>query len=110
MYTLYSLYAFKGGAMAHSQHSSHAAVTLSIRVPSEARDRLEDLANATGRTKSFLAAEAIEYYLKNQAWQVEAIKSAVKKADSKNAKFIKHQDVSDWLNSWGSDEEQELPK
>lgn len=96
--------------MPHSHKSSQPAVTLSVRVPSKARDRLEDLANATGRTKSFLAAEAIEYYLEIQAWQVKAIEKSVKKANGKKAKFINHQNVSDWLNSWGSDKEQEPPK
>lgn len=42
---------------------SHPAITLSVRVPPESRDQLEELANATGRSKSFLAADAIECYL-----------------------------------------------
>ncbi len=96
--------------MPHSHHSEKPAVTLSVRVSTKARDQLEDLADATGRTKSFLAAEAIEYYLEAHAWQVKSIEKSVKKANSKNAKFIEHQNVSDWLNSWGSDEEKEPPK
>jgi len=96
--------------MPHSHHSSHPAVTLSVRVPSEARDQLEELAHATGRTKSFLAAEAIEYYLAMQAWQVKAIEKSVKKANSKSAKFLEHDKISNWLNSWGTDKEQEPPK
>ncbi|MEO8402739.1 MAG: CopG family ribbon-helix-helix protein [Gammaproteobacteria bacterium] len=93
--------------MPHSHNSSQPAVTLSVRVPSESRDKLEDLATATGRTKSFLAAEAIEYYLAAQAWQIKAIEKSLKKANSKQAKFIKHEKVSDWLNSWGTDKEQD---
>lgn len=89
---------------------SNPAVTLSIRVPSEARDQLEELANVTGRTKSFLAAEAIECYLATQNWQIKAIEKSIKKADSKKSKFITHQKVSDWLNSWGNEDEQEPPK
>lgn len=96
--------------MPHTTNSSHPAVTLSIRVPSEARDQLEELANATGRTKSFLAAEAIEYYLATQHWQIKAIEKSLKKANSKKAKFITHQKVSEWLNSWGNEDEQESPK
>jgi predicted transcriptional regulator len=93
-----------------SPHPAHPAVTLSVRIPPEMRDQLETLADATGRTKSFLAAEAIEYYLAAQAWQVKAIKGAVKKADSKKAKFIEHQKVIDWLSSWGTQEEKEPPQ
>lgn len=51
---------------------STAAVTLSVRVTPKAKDQLDDLAEATGRTKSYLASEAIEQYLENQAWQISA--------------------------------------
>jgi predicted transcriptional regulator len=91
------------------RHSS-PAITLSVRVAPRIRDQLERLSDATGRTKSFLAAEAIESYLALQAWQVKAIKEAVKKADSKDAKFIDHDQVSAWLESWGSEDEKEMPK
>lgn len=96
--------------MSHSQQSTRPSVTLSVRVPSKSRDKLESLANTTGHTKSFLASEAIEYYLESQAWQLKAIEKSVRKANSKKAKFIEHQKVSAWLNSWGSNEEQEPPK
>jgi RHH-type transcriptional regulator, rel operon repressor / antitoxin RelB len=91
-------------------HITPPAVTLSIRVSPEMRDHLEELATATGRTKSFLAAEAIQRYLEQQAWQVKAIQEAVQKADSKKAKFIKHDKMVTWLNSWGSDHELEPPE
>ncbi len=96
--------------MSHPQHESRPAVTLSVRVPSEARDLLEELSQATGRTKSFLAAEAIEHYLAAHVWQVKEIEKSLKKANSKKAKFIEHQKVVDWLNSWGNEEEKEPPK
>jgi predicted transcriptional regulator len=96
--------------MSNSNHASQPAVTLSIRVPLEARDQLEELANATGRTKSFLAAEAIEYYLSVQSWQLAAIEKTIKKIDSKKTKFFSHEDISNWLNSWGTEEEQDIPE
>ncbi len=95
--------------MKHS-HSEHPAVTLSVRVSPEIRDELEELADATGRTKSFLAAEAISSYLVTQAWQIKAIEKAIQKADSKKAKFVDHHKVADWLTRWGTKEEQEQPK
>jgi len=89
---------------------SNPAVTLSVRILPQVRDQLDELSDATGRTKSFLAAEAIENYLATQAWQVKAIKKAVKKANSKDANFIDHNKVTEWVNSWGSKDEQEMPK
>lgn len=91
-------------------HSQHLAVPLSVRVSPETRDELEALADATGRTKSFLAAEAIRTYLEAQSWQIKAVEKSVKKADSKKAKFVDHDAVSDWLMSWGTKSERKKPK
>ncbi len=92
--------------MAHS----NPAVSLSVRIRVEVRDQLEELSDATGRTKSYLAAEAIENYLATQDWQIKAIKNGVKKADSQDAKFIEHDKVVDWVDSWDSKDEKEMPE
>lgn len=89
---------------------SNPAVTLSLRLAPEMRDQLEKLSDATGRSKSFLAAEAIESYLAAQAWQVKAIKQAVKKSRSKAAKFVEHDKVKEWVNSWDSKDEKGPPR
>lgn len=95
--------------MQHS-HIPHLAVPLSVRVSPEVRDELEALADATGRTKSFLAAEAIRAYLSTQAWQITAIENAVKKSKSKKAKFYDHAEISDWLETWGTKTSRKPPK
>lgn len=38
-----------------------------------------------------------------QTWQIKAIEKSLKKANSKKAKFVEHQDISDWLNTWSKD-------
>ena len=86
-----------------------AATTLSIRIQSESREKLEALSQATGRTKSFLAAEAIDYYLEVQSWQVNAIQEAILQADGPAAEFVENQKVMKWLNSWGSENETDIP-
>jgi predicted transcriptional regulator len=106
MYTTYT----RDNTMPQSHNHSQAAVTLSIRIDPEFRDQLEELADATGRSKSFLAAEAIEHYLAMHAWQVKAIEKSLKHADSKKAKFTKHEEVSSWLDSWGNEKEKDPPK
>jgi Ribbon-helix-helix protein, copG family len=45
-----------------------------VRVEPEVKKRLEKLAKSTGRTRSFLAAEAINEYLEINEWQVAGIK------------------------------------
>lgn len=91
-------------------HSAQHGITVSVRVPPELRGQLEHLAEATGRTKSFLAVEALRDYLKAQVWQIEAIQAAADKADSGKAKFADHEQVTDWLNSWGTDKDSDIPK
>ncbi len=88
----------------------HPAVTLSVRISPGIRDQLDDLSEATSRTKSFLAAEAIEHYLATHAWQIKAVEKSLAKANSEEAHFVAHDKVSDWLESWGTKEEQEPPK
>ena len=92
--------------MAHT----NPTVTLSVRVPPEIRDQLEELSDATGRTKSFLTAEAIESYLAIHAWQVKATQNAIVKADSADAKFIDQAQVVDWVESWDSKDEKAKPE
>ena len=60
--------------------SHQPLTTLSIRIQTKTREQLEKLASSTGKATSFLAAEAIEFYLKIQSWQVKAIVRAVKKS------------------------------
>jgi len=56
--------------------------TLTLRVPLEIKDQLDRLADATHRTKSYLAGEAIRQYLDLEAWQVGEIQQAIKEADT----------------------------
>ena len=54
---------------------------LTLRLNNETKEKLEQLANATHRTKSFLAAEAIDRYLEIEAWQISEIEQALVEAD-----------------------------
>jgi RHH-type transcriptional regulator, rel operon repressor / antitoxin RelB len=71
---------------------SHST-TMTVRLDEATLTRLEKLARATERTKAYLANKAIEDYLANQEWQVQAIKEAVAEADKKDAQFIEHSQV-----------------
>ncbi|MBL8415160.1 MAG: ribbon-helix-helix protein, CopG family [Propionivibrio sp.] len=56
--------------------------TLTLRVPVQVRDQLDKLAEATQRSKSYLAGEAIRQYLDLEAWQVGEIQQALEEADA----------------------------
>lgn len=55
---------------------------LTLRVPAEIKQQLDKLADATHRSKSWLAGEAIQRYLDLEAWQVGEISQALAEADA----------------------------
>ncbi|MGH8564050.1 MAG: CopG family ribbon-helix-helix protein [Gammaproteobacteria bacterium] len=63
-----------------AEDSRTALVT--VRVPVALRERLDALAHATKRSRSFLCAEALVEYLEMQAWQIEEIEKALREADA----------------------------
>lgn len=72
-----------------------ASDQFSLRLPKETKSRLEELALATGRTKAFLALDAIEKYLDMEAWQICAIQQGIKDVD--NGEVVSLEDIKkDW--------------
>ena len=56
-----------------------SSTTVSVRIDPVIKKRLEKLAKSTGRSRSFLAAEAINEYLDLNEWQVAGIQKAAAK-------------------------------
>ena len=56
--------------------------SMSMRLPTELANQLGALAEATGRTKSFLAVRAIQDFVAREAWQVAEIQKGLVEADS----------------------------
>jgi predicted transcriptional regulator len=83
---------------------------LSIRVPDEIGEKLDRLAASTGRTRSFLALDALQRYLAQEEWQAQAVQTAVVRADNGTATYASHDAVDQWLASWGSNAEGEPPQ
>jgi RHH-type transcriptional regulator, rel operon repressor / antitoxin RelB len=83
--------------------------TVTIRLPSEVKDKLASLAISTNRSKSWLAAQAIAAYVEEQSWQIQQIEAAVALADSDNAEWVSGTEVDAWLTSWGTDNERSAP-
>jgi RHH-type transcriptional regulator, rel operon repressor / antitoxin RelB len=84
------------------------STTFTVRVDTGVKKRLERLAKSTGRSRSFLAAEAINEYLDTNEWQVSGVKCAVASLD--RGEGIPHESVKDWVASWGGANEKPLPK
>lgn len=83
--------------------------TVSVRLDEATLNRLGMIAIATGRSRATLMSHAIEEYAETQAWQVAAIREAVDELSRGDADLVDHSDVSNWLNSWGTENELESP-
>lgn len=65
--------------------------TITVRLDPEVQRRLERLARATARTKSYLVSDAIEEYLSLNEWQVAAIQKGIEQADA--GRLTPHEEV-----------------
>jgi RHH-type rel operon transcriptional repressor/antitoxin RelB len=82
----------------HEGSTSCAQQPFTVRVDVAAKKRLERLAKSTGRSRSFLAAEAIKEYLDVNEWQIAGIKQAIASLD--RGEGVSHEQVKDWITSW----------
>jgi len=85
-----------------------SSTTVSVRIDAAIKKRLEKLAKSTGRSRSFLAAEAINEYLDLNEWQVTGIQKAVASLD--RGEGVPHERVREWVDSWNSKKERPSPK
>lgn len=93
----------------HNWHRQEmSSTTVSVRIDPVIKKRLEKLAKSTGRSRSFLAAEAINEYLNLNEWQVAGIQKAVASLD--RGEGVAHERVKEWVNSWGRTKERSAPK
>ena len=65
---------------------------VSLRLPNDLKDKMEAYAHLTGRTKSYVAMEALSVYLEGRIPQIEDLKAAVLAADQ--GEFASDQQVS----------------
>jgi RHH-type rel operon transcriptional repressor/antitoxin RelB len=82
--------------------------TLSIRLDTATKQRLDALAKRSRRSKSFLAAEAIAAYVESGEWQLAEIRHAIAELDAGHT--VSQEKVASWLNSWGTPRETKAPR
>ncbi len=74
------------------------STTMTIRLDDETKGQLDRLAEATKRSKSFLAAEAIREYIETNEWQLQEIRSALTEADAGD--FATEAEVKKLTEKW----------
>ena len=81
---------------------------LSLRVPPDLKEDLEYLSRATKRSKAYLAAEALEQYVRRNAWKAKELQNA--KAEADRGAFVSHDRVKTWAQSLGARSELPMPE
>jgi RHH-type transcriptional regulator, rel operon repressor / antitoxin RelB len=76
------------------------STTMTIRLEDDIKNRLDQIATATHRSKSFLAAEAIRVFVESNEWQINEIQSALKEADAGD--YASDQDVANLAMKWAA--------
>ena len=77
------------------------STTMTIRLEDGIKNRLDQLANVTQRSKSFLAAEAIAAYVDTNEWQLAEIQVALTEAEARD--YATEQDMTDLALKWKAD-------
>lgn len=72
--------------------------SMSLRLPKELALQLGELARATGRTKSYLAVQALQDFIEREAWQVAEIQLALREADA--GEFATDQEMLELDKKW----------
>jgi RHH-type rel operon transcriptional repressor/antitoxin RelB len=71
---------------------------LTLRLNPRLKKQLDRLSQATSRTRSFLAAEAIREYVAVNEWQIEEIKKGLEEAD--RGDFASEKEVEQVIRKW----------
>ena len=74
------------------------STTMTVRLEADVKDRLDQLAEATHRSKSFLASEAIREFVEANEWQIQQIHAALSEADKGD--FASDQEVQALGKKW----------
>ncbi len=72
---------------------------ISFRISSAKVDKLERLAKATDRPRSWHIEQALDSYLDVQAWQITQIEKSMAEMDA--GRGIPHEEIKKELLNWG---------
>jgi len=81
--------------------------TITMRVRSALKKRLEKMARSTGRSRSFLATEAIAAYLDTNEWQILGVVTALSSLD--RGEGVPHKRIKQRVASWETSHERPSP-
>ena len=77
---------------------SELTTTMTVRVPMQLKEQLDQLAQRTARSKSWLAADAIRAYIELHEWQISEIEAGIREAGA--GEFASQADVEAVFARW----------
>ncbi len=89
----------------------HGTGVTSVRLQPEIESPLEKLANKLDRSKNYLINQAIKEFLVRKSLEEKKWNETLEALDSvKSNRVVAEQDVNEWLDSWGNDNEIKPPE
>ena len=85
-----------------------AQMSILVQLDSAAQARLAALAEARKQPVSDVAAEVISTFLSPDSWEHQHIRDGL--AELEAGRGISHEQVTEWLDSWGTENELSAPK
>lgn len=86
-------------------------MTTSVKLDSDLKSRIKHLANVRHRSAHWIMCEAIRSYVEREeareSFKQEALASWT--AYQETGKHLTNQEVRNWLSSWGTEKETEIP-
>ena len=83
----------------------------SVRIPDDLMERLQKTAEQRRRSKSWLINDAVREYLEREEIRTRRLAETRQAlAEVKEGQLIEGDEVLDWLDSWGTEDEKTPPK
>jgi len=87
-------------------------MAVSVKLDDELKDKVQSLAESQGRSAHWVMREAIKEYVERQdakeSFKKEALLSW--KVYQETGQHLSGDEVKDWLDTWGTDKETEIPE
>lgn len=82
-----------------------------VRLQAETEQHLEALANKLQRSKGWVINQALNEYIEKQQLEQDRWKQTLEAMESATqGKVVDASEVHEWLNSWGTENEQDAPR
>ncbi|HUH56894.1 MAG TPA: ribbon-helix-helix protein, CopG family [Pseudomonadales bacterium] len=82
-----------------------------VRLQSEVEQQLEVIANRLDRSKSWVINQALSEYIAKQQLEQERWNQTLEAMESAaQGKVVDASKVHSWLNSWGTEKEEDAPR